>query len=318
MVYNRCGRSGLRLPALSLGLWQNFGWHDAYDTSRSIVLRAFDLGISCFDLANNYGPPSGAAESTFGHILATDLAAHRDEIVVATKAGFPMWDGPYGGCGSKKHLVASLDQSLRRLGVDYVDIFYHHRPDPETPLEETVRALDQIVRSGKALYVGLSNYAPEYTKKAVAMMRSLGTPCIVHQPAYNMFNRSIEAGLLPLLGQAKMGCVVYSPLAQGMLTNKYLEGIPDDSRAGKAHGLLQPEQVNERRMTQVRQLNELAKARGQSLAQMALAWILRRPEITSAILGASRVSQLEDAIDALRSVLFDEEELHRIEDILAG
>ena len=318
MRYNRCGRSGLRLPAISLGLWHNFGGVDTLENARAMVRRAFDLGITHFDLANNYGPPPGSAEETFGRLLRQDLAAYRDELVISTKAGYWMWNGPYGEWGSRKYLLASLDQSLRRLGLEYVDIFYHHRPDPETPLEETMGALDQAVRSGKALYAGISNYEPEETRRASAILRELGTPCLIHQPSYNMFHRWVENGLLDALAETGTGCIVFSPLAQGMLTDRYLREIPADSRAAKPHGFLRPEQLTEERLAKVRRLNDLAKTRGQTLAQMALAWCLRWPAVTSALIGASRPAQIEDAVGVLRSTGFTAEELAAIEGILKG
>jgi L-glyceraldehyde 3-phosphate reductase len=318
MRYNRTGRSGLKLPAVSLGLWHNFGGVDTFENGRAMVLRAFDLGVTHFDLANNYGPPPGSAEETFSQIMRRDLAPYRDELIISTKAGYYMWPGPYGEWGSRKYLVASLDQSLRRMGLDYVDIFYSHRPDPDTPLEETMGALDQIVRSGKALYAGISNYSPDQTRQAAKILRSLGTPCLIHQPSYNMFNRWIEDGLLEALREEGMGCIVFSPLAQGLLTNKYLGGIPEDSRAAKPHGFLKPEHVTDERIAKVRRLNELAQARGQTLAQLALAWVLRHPEVTSALIGASRVAQVEDAVATLQNLSFTAEELQTIEEILAG
>lgn len=317
MRYNRCGRSGLKLPAVSLGLWHNFGGVDALENSRAMVRRAFDLGITHFDLANNYGPPPGSAESTFGRILTSDLNAYRDELIISSKAGYTMWAGPYGDWGSRKYLIASLDQSLRRMGLDYVDIFYHHRPDPETPIEETMGTLAHIVKSGKALYVGLSNYSPEQAQTAVGILRSLGTPCVIHQPSYNMFNRKVEAGLLSVLAREGVGCIAFSPLAQGLLTDKYLLGIPEGSRASKPHGFLKPAQITEAKLAQVRQLNEVAIARGQKLAQMAIAWVLRHPTMTSALIGASRVSQIEEAVDALKQPGFSDTELQTIESILA-
>ncbi|HUV89775.1 MAG TPA: L-glyceraldehyde 3-phosphate reductase [Anaerolineae bacterium] len=318
MQYNRCGRSGLKLPAISLGLWHNFGGVDTLENARAMIHRAFDLGITHFDLANNYGPPPGSAEENFGRILRQDLASYRDEMIISSKAGWGMWPGPYGDLGSRKYLIASLDQSLKRLGLDYVDIFYHHRPDPETPLEETMGALDQIVRSGKALYVGISSYAAEQTRQAVQVLRELGTPCLIHQPSYNMFNRWIEDGLLDVLAEEGIGCIVFSPLAQGLLTDRYLEGIPADSRAGKPHGFLRPAHVTEEKLARVRRLNEMARARGQTLAQMALAWVLRHPGMTSALVGASRVSQIEDSVGALKNLEFAEEELRAIDGILAA
>ena len=318
MQYNRCGRSGLKLPAISLGLWHNFGGVDTLENARAVIHRAFDLGITHFDLANNYGPPPGSAEENFGRILRQDLASYRDEMIISSKAGWGMWPGPYGDLGSRKYLIASLDQSLKRMGLDYVDIFYHHRPDPETPLEETMGALDQIVRSGKALYVGISSYAAEQTRQAVQVLRELGTPCLIHQPSYNMFNRWIEDGLLDVLAEEGIGCIVFSPLAQGLLTGRYLEGIPADSRAGKPHGFLRPAHVTEEKLARVRRLNEMARARGQTLAQMALAWVLRHPGMTSALVGASRVSQIEDSVGALKNLEFAEEELRAIDGILAA
>ena len=318
MQYNRCGRSGLKLPAISLGLWHNFGGVDTLENARAVIHRAFDLGITHFDLANNYGPPPGSAEENFGRILRQDLASYRDEMIISSKAGWGMWPGPYGDLGSRKYLIASLDQSLKRMGLDYVDIFYHHRPDPETPLEETMGALDQIVRSGKALYAGISSYSAEQTRQAVQVLRELGTPCLIHQPSYNMFNRWIEDGLLDVLAEEGIGCIVFSPLAQGLLTGRYLEGIPADSRAGKPHGFLRPAHVTEEKLARVRKLNEMARARGQTLAQMALAWVLRHPGMTSALVGASRVSQIEDSVGALKNLEFAEEELRAIDGILAA
>ncbi|HEX6288812.1 MAG TPA: L-glyceraldehyde 3-phosphate reductase [Herpetosiphonaceae bacterium] len=318
MRYRRCGRSGLMLPAISLGLWHNFGGVDTFENARTMLRRAFDLGITHFDLANNYGPPPGSAEEAFGQILRRDLAAYRDELIISTKAGYAMWPGPYGDWGSRKYLVASLDQSLRRMGVDYVDIFYHHRPDPETPLEETMGALDVIVRSGKALYVGISSYDPEQTRAAAQILRRLGTPCVIHQPSYNMFNRWIEAGLLDAVEETGMGCIVFSPLAQGLLTDKYLKDIPPDSRAAKPHGFLQADDITEEKRSQLRRLQELAAARGQSLAQLALAWVLRHPQVTSALIGASRPAQIEDAVRTLDRLSLAEDELQAIERILAA
>jgi L-glyceraldehyde 3-phosphate reductase len=318
MRYNRCGRSGLKLPAVSLGLWHNFGGVDALENARAMCRRAFDLGITHFDLANNYGPPAGSAEETFGAVLAKDLGRHRDELVISTKAGYLMWPGPYGDWGSRKYLVASLDQSLRRMGLGYVDIFYHHRPDPETPLEETVGALDYVVRSGRALYVGLSSYQPAETRRAAGLLRGLGTPCLIHQPSYNMFNRWVEKGLLDVLDQEGMGCIVFSPLAQGLLTDRYLEGIPGDSRAAKPHGFLKAAQITAEKLARVRRLNGVARGRGQTLAEMAIAWVLRRATVTSALVGASKVSQIEDAVGALGKLEFAAEELKAIETILAS
>jgi L-glyceraldehyde 3-phosphate reductase len=318
MPYRRCGRSGLKLPAISLGLYYNFGGTDMFENARAMIRRAFDLGITHFDLANNYGPPPGSAEENFGRILRKDFAAYRDEIVVSSKAGYLMWPGPYGDWGSRKYLIASLDQSLKRMGLEYVDIFYSHRPDPETPLEETMCALDHAVRQGKALYAGVSSYTPEQTRQAARILRGLGTPCLIHQPSYNMFNRWIEDGLLDVLEEEGIGCIVFSPLAQGLLTDKYLAGIPEDSRAAKPHGFLRPEQVTEERLAKVRQLNEIAQTRGQTLAQMAVAWILRRKAMTSVLVGASRVRQVEDNVAALENLEFTARELQVIDGILAG
>jgi L-glyceraldehyde 3-phosphate reductase len=316
--YRRCGRSGLKLPALSLGLWHNFGDADPYERSRTIVLGAFDRGITHFDLANNYGPPAGASEQIFGRILRDDLRPWRDEILVTTKAGYQMWPGPYGEWGSRKHLLSSLDQSLRRLGLDYVDIFYHHRPDPETPLEETMSALNHIVRSGKALYVGLSNYTAEQTARAAAILRALGTPCLIHQPKYHLFDRWIEGGLTDVLQRENIGAVVFCPLAQGLLTNRYLNGIPTDSRAGHDPRFLKPEDITEAKLAIIRRLDALARERGQSLAQMALQWVLRQPVITSALIGASKVAQIEENVAALAHAPLNDPELARIETILAS
>lgn len=318
MLYRRCGRSGLKLPAISLGLWHNFGAVDSLANARELILRAFDLGITHFDLANNYGPPPGSAEENFGRILHQDLAGYRDELIISTKAGYRMWPGPYGEWGSRKYLIASLDQSLKRMGLDYVDIYYSHRPDPETPLEETMAALDHVVRQGKALYVGISSYNPEQTRQAAKILRELGTPCLIHQPAYNMFNRWIEEGLLNVLAEEGIGCIAFVPLAQGLLTDRYLQGIPADSRAAKPHGFLRPEQITEDKLAKVRKLNELAQARGQSLAQMALAWVLRHPGVTSALTGVSRVGQLEDSVGTLKKLDFTAEELAAIDGILAS
>ncbi len=318
MTYNRCGNSGLRLPAIALGLWHNFGGVDAYENARAMVLRAFDLGITHFDLANNYGPPPGSAEENMGRILAGDLAAHRDELIISTKAGYGMWPGPYGDFGSRKYLLASLDQSLERLGVDYVDIFYHHRPDEETPLEESMGALDHAVRSGRALYVGISSYSPERTREAAQILRDLGTPCLIHQPSYSMLNRRIEEnGLLDALSQEGIGCIAFCPLAQGMLTNRYLEGIPEGSRATRAHGFLKRDQITDDKLSKVAQLNELAAERGQSLAQMALRWVLRHEAMTTALIGASRPEQIEDNVACLEAADLSSDELQRIEAILS-
>jgi L-glyceraldehyde 3-phosphate reductase len=317
MTYRRVGRSGLKLPGISLGLWHNFGTERPYSTQQAIVRRAFDLGVTHFDLANNYGPPPGAAEETFGRVLATDLAPYRDELVISTKAGYWMWDGPYGEWGSRKYVLASLDQSLRRLGVDYVDIFYSHRHDPDTPLEETMGALDRAVRSGKALYAGISNYPPDETTRAAQILRELGTPLLIHQPSYSMFNRWIEEGLLDVAGIEGIGVIAFSPLAQGLLTNRYLRGIPADSRV-RTSEFLTESQLSEQTMTKVRALNEIAGRRGQSLAQLALAWALRDPRVTSLVIGASSVSQLEDNIGALRNPDFTTDELHEIDKYATG
>ncbi|MGC8782726.1 MAG: L-glyceraldehyde 3-phosphate reductase [Anaerolineae bacterium] len=317
MRYNRCGRSGLKLPAVSLGLWHNFGGVDPFENARAMVRRAFDLGITHFDLANNYGPPPGSAEEAFGRILKQDLAPYRDELIISTKAGYRMWPGPYGEWGSRKYLIASLDQSLRRMGLDYVDIFYSHRPDPETPLEETMMALDFAVRSGRALYVGISSYNADFTRRAAAILRQLGTPCLIHQPSYNMFNRWIEGELLGVLEEEGIGCIAFSPLAQGLLTNRYLEGIPADSRAGRPTGFLRPQHITDEKLAKVRKLNELAQARGQTMAQMAIAWVLRHPQMTSALFGASRVEQIEEIVATLNNTAFSAEELATIEAILA-
>jgi L-glyceraldehyde 3-phosphate reductase len=318
MRYNRCGRSGVKLPAISLGLWHNFGGVDTFENGRAMVRRAFDLGITHFDLANNYGPPPGSAEETFGQILRKDLKPYRDELIISSKAGWQMWLGPYGDWGSRKYLVASLDQSLRRMGVDYVDIFYHHRPDPETPLEESMAALDYIVRSGRALYAGISSYPAELTGQAAKILRGLGTPCLIHQPSYSMFNRWIEGGLLDVLQAEGIGCIVFSPLAQGLLTDKYLQGIPEGSRASKPHGFLRPSQITDDKIGKVRRLNALAQGRGQTLAQVALAWVLRHAGVTSALIGASRVEQVDDAVAGLKNLKLSDEELQGIEKILAG
>lgn len=316
MEYRRCGKSGLKLPALSLGLWHNFGGVDTLENARDILHTAFDNGITHFDLANNYGPPPGSAEENFGLMLEKDFKGYRDELIISSKAGYTMWEGPYGDWGSKKYLVASLDQSLRRMKLDYVDIFYHHRPDPETPLEETMGALDLIVRQGKALYVGISNYSAEQTRKATELLENLGTPCIIHQPKYSMFERWVEGGLLDVLAEKGVGCIPFSPLAQGMLTDKYLKGIPSDSRAAKAHGFLKEESITEESLGKIRRLNTLAQERGQSLAQMALAWLLKDDRITSVLLGVSRSSQLIESLKCLENTHFNVEELAAIEKIL--
>lgn len=316
MPYVRCGNSGLKLPAISLGLWHNFGGINSYENSRAMLRRAFDLGITHLDLANNYGPPYGSAEVTLGQALKDDLKPYRDELVISTKAGFDMWDGPYGDFGSKKYLVSSLDQSLKRMGLDYVDIFYHHRPDPETPLEETMGALDLLVRQGKALYVGISNYHPEEAKKAIEILNDLGTPCLIHQASYSMYNRWVEDGLLDLLEQERVGCIAFSPLAGGKLTNRYLNGIPADSRAAGPSRFMQTTDINEQLVKEVQDLNEIAKERHQSLAQMSLAWVLRQPAITSVLIGASKVSQIDDYVGAIQNLTFTKEELDAIDSIL--
>ncbi|HEX9019411.1 MAG TPA: L-glyceraldehyde 3-phosphate reductase [Anaerolineaceae bacterium] len=316
MPYRRIGRSGLKLPAISLGLWHNFGGVDTLENGRAMIRRAFDLGITHFDLANNYGPPPGSAEENFGRILAQDLRPYRDELIISSKAGYYMWPGPYGEWGSRKYLVASCDQSLKRMGLEYVDIFYSHRPDPDTPLEETMGALDYIVRSGRALYAGISSYNPDQTRRAAEILKGLGTPCLIHQPIYSMFNRWIEDGLTDVLREEGIGCIAFSPLAQGLLTDRYLKEIPADSRAGKPNTFLRPDQVTEDRIARVRQLDEVAKARGQTMAQMAIAWVLRLPEMTSALIGASRVQQIEDIAGAPNHLQFSQEELDRIESIL--
>lgn len=318
MEYYHSGRSGLSLPGISLGLWHNFGGVDSFDTARAMIQRAFDLGITHFDLANNYGPPPGSAEETFGRILKQDLAGYRDELVISTKAGHAMWHGPYGEFGSRKSMIASLNQSLKRMDVEYVDIFYSHRFDPDTPLEETMSALDHAVRQGKALYVGISNYSPEQTQQAARILRDLGTPCLIHQPSYNMFNRWIEEGLLAVLDKAGIGCIAFSPLAQGLLTDKYLDGIPEESRAAKSHGFLKKDQVTEDKLAKVRKLNVLAQVRGQTLAQMALAWALRHSGMTSVLVGASSVKQVEDNVAALNNLKFAESELKTIDEILSS
>ena len=316
MPFRRAGRSGLLLPAISLGLWQNFGEADPIANSRAILRRAFDLGITHIDLANNYGPPQGAAERTFGLILNSDFRAYRDEMVISTKAGYDMWPGPYGEWGSRKYLIASLDQSLIRMGLDYVDVFYSHRPDPETPLEETMGALDQIVRSGKALYVGISNYSPEQTRESSRILRALGTPCLLHQPRYNMFDRHIEAGLLDVLKEEGIGCIVFSPLAQGLLTERYLGGIPTDSRAGKGSRFLKPESISDDALARARRLAALARHRGQTLAQLAVTWILRQPQITSVLIGASRTTQVDELVAGLSFPSLTDVELEEIEKCL--
>jgi L-glyceraldehyde 3-phosphate reductase len=317
MLYNRCGKSGIRLPAVSLGLWHNFGSIDNFENGRQIVRRAFDKGITHFDLANNYGPLPGSAEENFGAILQKDFTGYlRDELVISTKAGYLMWPGPYGEWGSRKYVLSSLDQSLRRMKLDYVDIFYSHRPDPETPIEETMGALDTAVRQGKALYVGLSNYSAEETKAALAVLKSLGTPCLIHQPKYSMFERWVEGGLLDVLEANGVGCIPFSPLAQGLLTDRYLKGIPEGSRASKPSGFLKAEQITPATLDKIQRLHAIAQKRGQSLAQMALAWLLKDKRITTVLIGASSVGQLDNNLGALDKVQFDAAELQEIESIL--
>lgn len=317
MIYNRCGSSGLKLSAISLGLWHNFGGVDVFENGRAIVRRAFDLGITHFDLANNYGPPPGSAEENFGKILKLDLSHHRDEIVISTKAGYTMWDGPYGDWGSKKYLVASLDQSLKRMGLDYVDIFYHHRPDPNTPLEETMAALEHILKQGKALYVGISNYKAEQTQAASSILASKGIRLLIHQPKYSMLNRWVEDdGLLDTLETCGIGCIAFSPLAQGLLTDKYIKGIPADSRASKAHGFLKEKDITPEVICKIAALNEMAKQRNQSLAQMAIAWLLKDARVTSVLIGASSVKQLDENVASIGNLSFSNDELHAIEGIL--
>lgn len=313
MEYRRSGRSGIKLPAISLGLWHNFGDATRVDNSRALLRHAFDQGITHFDLANNYGPPPGSAEENFGRILREDFRAHRDELIISTKAGYTMWEGPYGDWGSRKYLVASLDQSLKRMGLSYVDIFYHHRPDPDTPLEETMRALDHVVRQGKALYVALSNYPADRAAQAIAILRDLGTPCLIHQPRYSMFERTPEQGLLQTLGDAGVGCIAFSPLAGGVLTDRYLQGIPDDSRAASGSKFLNESQLTEEKMEKVRKLNLIAQQRGQKLAQMALAWVLRDERVTSVLIGASKTAQIDDAVAMLARRQFSDSELAAID-----
>lgn len=315
MPYRRCGNSGLKLPSLSLGLWHNFGDVDLRSNYEQLLFTAFDLGITHFDLANNYGPPYGSAETNFGEIMNKHLRKYRDELIISSKAGYDMWDGPYGDWGSKKYLVSSLDQSLKRMKLDYVDIFYHHRPDPETPLYETMSALDLIVRQGKALYVGLSNYGPERAKEAFDILQQLGTPCLIHQPKYSMFVRTPEEGLLDVLGENGVGCIPFSPLAQGMLTDKYIAGIPEGSRATRAH-FLKPEHLTDKKLTAIKALNQLAQERGDTLAQMAINWLLKDKRVTSVLIGASKVAQIKDAVDGLKSQPLSESELNKIETIL--
>ncbi len=318
MEYRRCGNSGIKLPLISLGLWHNFGKIDDFENCRNVMHTAFDNGITHFDLANNYGPPPGGAEETFGKIFTKDFKSCRDELIISSKAGYKMWEGPYGDFGSKKYLVASLDQSLKRMKIEYVDIFYHHRPDPETPLEETMAALDLIVRQGKALYIGISNYRPADAKRAINMLKQLGTPCLICQPRYSMLDRWVEDGLLDVLEEEKVGCITFSSLAQGLLTNKYLNGIPQDSRVGRhlENGALTGSQVTEAVIKKMKELNEMAQRRNQSLAQMALAWVLKDKRITSVILGASKASQIKDGIEAIKNTAFSPDELNEIEFIL--
>jgi L-glyceraldehyde 3-phosphate reductase len=318
LEYRRSGRSGLKLPLVSLGLWHNFGGVDAFENGRAMVRRAFDLGITHFDLANNYGPPPGSAEENFGKIMKLDFHNHRHEMVISTKAGYWMWNGPYGEWGSRKYLISSLDQSLKRMGLDYVDIFYSHRPDPDTPFEETMSALDHAVRSGRALYVGLSNYSSEQTREAASILRDLGTPCLIHQPRYNMFDRWVEDGLLDVLAEFGIGTIPFSPLDQGLLTGKYLNGIPDDSRAASGHSPFLDKEDVDKTIDQVRELNTIARNRGQTLAQMAVAWLWRFPVITSVLIGASKVSQIEDIVGAMDNATFSDDELQRIEKVLKG
>ena len=316
MEYRRCGRSGLKLPAISLGLWHNFGDVTLYDNARRLIHCAFDLGITHFDLANNYGPPPGSAEENFGRILKADLKSWRDELIISSKAGYTMWPGPYGDWGSKKYLVASLNQSLQRMGLEYVDIFYHHRPDPDTPLEETMAALDLLVRQGKALYVGLSNYPANRARQAFRILQQLGTPCVIHQPKYSIFERWVEPELLDTLEEHGVGSIAFSPLAGGLLTDRYLQGIPQDSRAASGSQFLQPDQLTEDKLGKIRRLNALAQQRGQKLSQMALAWVLRGDRVTSALIGASKTSQIEDAVGMLANRTFSDDEIKQIEQIL--
>ncbi|QCA03651.1 L-glyceraldehyde 3-phosphate reductase [Pantoea vagans] len=313
MEYRRSGRSGIKLPAISLGLWHNFGDSTRVDNSRELLRHAFDLGITHFDLANNYGPPPGSAEENFGRILREDFRAHRDELIISTKAGYTMWQGPYGDWGSRKYLVASLDQSLKRMGLEYVDIFYHHRPDPETPLEETMRALDHVVRQGKALYAALSNYPADLAARAIAILRDLGTPCLIHQPRYSMFERTPEQGLIQTLGDEGVGCIAFSPLAGGVLTDRYLQGIPEDSRAASGSKFLTENQLTDEKMEKVRKLNVIAQQREQKLAQMALAWVLRDDRVTSVLIGASKTAQIDDAVAMLARRQFSDTELATID-----
>lgn len=317
MKYNKCGNSGLKLPTISLGLWHNFGGVDTIENSRDMIFRAFDLGITHFDLANNYGPPPGSAEETFGKILKDDLRSHRDELIISSKAGYYMWAGPYGDFGSRKYLISSLDQSLKRMGLDYVDIFYHHRPDPNTPLEETMQTLVDIINSGKALYIGISNYPAELTKRAEEILNSMGRHCLIHQPKYSMFERWIENGLIDVLREKGIGSIAFSPLAQGLLTDRYLDGIPEGSRASKPSGFLKKEEITSSKIDKIKKLNEIAKERGQKLSQMSLTWILRHQEITSVLIGASKVAQIEEAVSAIDAPKLSQDELNKIEKILS-
>ena len=317
MLYRRSGRSGIRLPAVSLGLWHNFGGVDNFENCRAMLRRAFDLGITHFDLANNYGPPYGSAEENFGQIFKKDFLPHRDELIISTKAGWDMWPGPYGDLGSRKYMLASLDQSLKRMGLEYVDIFYHHRPDPDTPMEESLGALEPAVRSGRALYVGISSYSAKQTAEAINILRDLGTPCLIHQPKYSMFVRDPEQGLLDVLGKEGVGSIVFSPLAQGLLSDRYLNGIPSDSRAARDF-FLKKKDIGEDKLVKIRALNEIAKQRGQTLAEMAVAWVLRDPRVTSALVGTSKVSQVDDNVAALKNLKFSAQELLMIDAVLAG
>lgn len=316
MTYRKCGKSGLKLPTISLGLWHNFGYIDRLETAKKMIFRAFDLGITHFDLANNYGPPPGSAESNIGKLLKEHFGSYRDELIISTKAGYWMWPGPYGEWSSRKNLLASLDQSLRRMGLEYVDIFYSHRYDPDTPLKEAMGALDTAVRSGKALYVGISSYPPDKTQEAIMILEEMGTPLLIYQPKYSMFSRSIEGGLIDVLRDEGLGCIVFSPLAQGLLSDKYLEGIPENSRIAKETGFLQKSDVTQEKLNQIRQLNVMAKERGQSLVQMALAWVLRDPVVTSALVGASSVEQIEENVNTLANLEFSDQELQKIDNIL--
>lgn len=318
MKFRKCGNSGLKLPEISLGLWHNFGHNADFTLGRKILRRAFDLGITHFDLANNYGPPYGSAEENFGRIFQKDFKNYRDELLISSKAGWDMWPGPYGNYGSKKYLIASLDQSLKRMGLEYVDIFYHHRPDPETPLEETMGALDQIVKQGKALYVGISQYSAEDTVKAYDILKSMGTPLLIHQPRYNMLDRWVESGLLDAIGEKGVGSIAFSPLEQGMLTDKYLKGIPEDSRAAKDGRYLKPEQISGEKLEMIKKLNDIAKTRDQSLAQMAIAWLLKDPRITSVLVGVSKPEQLDDNVAAINNTVFGKAEIEQIKSIIGA